>query len=387
MFDIDACYKIIFEALYEQQGLEDIVKKVYEYTHAFVYLVLQSGEVLACVCPEAESRTASMKNKHITISDYESLQINIRKTEHSLFSEKWNKYYHIAEFEVGGKKIGNSILVFEEEEQGNAIAKVHEILCQAMGMYLKNEHSESYENISMRRQICAWTIFSEEIHNSDNLEILKREVSGEYFLVYIPCREQKVNKQKEFQKIQGIWANSTFDFNEENLCALFWGVDEAKRRTIVSELKKLGYLMCVSELFTNLEACPQKRDFLKRMDHLNGYQRNEGVMEEKDWYVETVFSYASAMFSEAGLNDYFVEQLCKSDSEKNLELYDTLKMYLLCENNISVTASKLHVHRNTLVYRLKQIQNCIGRNINDSNVSKELLSFMIMFDIVRQNGD
>lgn len=354
MFDINACYKVIFEALFEQEGIDHMVQKVHEYTNAFIYLLLQSGELLACACSEEEKKAASIRNKHITISEYEAWKPNIRKTEHAVYSEKWNRYYHIAEFEVGGKRIGYSILAFEREEEKVNMEKVNAIFCQALGMYFKDVKLESYENVSMRRQICGWTIFSEEIYDKNNLDLLKKEIPGKYFLVYISCRDQEKSKQRMSRQIHGIWNNSLFDFNGNNLCTLFFGADESNREMLMSELRKLGYSICVSELFTDLE---------------------------------TVFSYAASMFSEAGLNDYFIEQLCKSDSEKNLELFDTLKMYLLCENNISATASKLHVHRNTLVYRLKQIQNCIGRNINDNNASKELLSFMVMFDIVRQNGD
>lgn len=387
MFDIEACYKIIFEALFEQEGSDNIVRKVHEYTNAFVYLVLMSGEILSFACAENEKKTASIQNKHITLSDYERIQVNIRKTEHSLYSEKWGYYYHIAEFEVGGKKIGNSILVYDEEDQKENMEKVNEILCLALGIQFKDIKTEVYENIIMRRQICAWTIFSEEIHKSDNLKLLEQDVVGKYFLAYIPCKSTEMNKQKIFQQIHAIWGNSFYDFHEDSMSVLFWGNDEMSRLSIVAELQKLGYPICVSELFDSLRSCIPKLAFLMRMDVLKGYQKTEGVMEEKKWYVETVFSYAETMFSEAGFQDYFIEQLCKMDEEKNLELYDTLKKYLLCENNISVTASKLHVHRNTLVYRLKQIQNCIDRNINDSNVSKELLSYMIMYDIARQNGE
>ena len=387
MFDINACYKIIFEALFEQLGIDNIVQKVHEYTNAYVYLILTSGEIISCACSEQEHKIAAIENKHVSIYEYEKLQINIRKMDKSAYSDQYNHFYHIAEFEVSGKKIGYSLLVFTDSSQKNNMEKVNEIFCQALGMYFKDVRSEVYDNITMRRQICAWTIFSREVHKAGNLEILKKEVPGNYFLVYVRGFENQLNSKNMFCKIQTIWNHTFIDFGEKNPCILFFKVDEERRSTIISELKKLGFKLCASEIFTDLSSCLSKKDFLKRMSKFDGQQRTDGIMEEKDWYVETVFSYAASMFDEAGFNDYFIEQLCKADSEKNLELYDTLKMYLLCENNISATASKLHVHRNTLVYRLKQIQSSIGRNINDSNVSKELLSFMIMYDIVRQNGE
>jgi DNA-binding PucR family transcriptional regulator len=45
-------------------------------------------------------------------------------------------------------------------------------------------------------------------------------------------------------------------------------------------------------------------------------------------------------------------------------------------------ASKmLHIHRNTLIYRLKQIREYMGMDVNDNEVSRELLAFIMMNDI------
>ena len=63
----------------------------------------------------------------------------------------------------------------------------------------------------------------------------------------------------------------------------------------------------------------------------------------------------------------------------------TLKTYLLCENNVAIAAKRLHIHRNTLVYRLKQIRECLDVDTNDHDVSRELLAFMMMNDIAGEN--
>ena len=46
----------------------------------------------------------------------------------------------------------------------------------------------------------------------------------------------------------------------------------------------------------------------------------------------------------------------QEDRENNTDLYYTLKVYLLNENNVTMAADSLHIYRNTLVYRLKQIR-------------------------------
>ena len=112
-----------------------------------------------------------------------------------------------------------------------------------------------------------------------------------------------------------------------------------------------------------------------------------GVKREKDWYLQGIFSYTLPLIEEAGLSDYSILNLIKEDEKNHTELYDTLKMYLLCENNVTMAAEKLHVHRNTLVYRLKQIKDCLELDINNNEISRELLAFMIMYDLSKSSEE
>ena len=64
-------------------------------------------------------------------------------------------------------------------------------------------------------------------------------------------------------------------------------------------------------------------------------------------------------------------------------MYETLKMYYLCGNNIAETASRMYVHRNTLVYRLRKIRELTGSDIDDMEQSGELLALMMMNDLER----
>ena len=72
--------------------------------------------------------------------------------------------------------------------------------------------------------------------------------------------------------------------------------------------------------------------------------------------------------------------MIKEDEKNNTELYDTLKMYLLCENNVTMAAEKLHVHRNTLVYRLDKLQKYTGL---DLRVFEDAITFKIALMVVK----
>ncbi len=68
-----------------------------------------------------------------------------------------------------------------------------------------------------------------------------------------------------------------------------------------------------------------------------------------------------------------LEKLYQHDKENNTEYYKTLEEYLLNERNQVETANILCVHRNTLAYRIKRIEEIIGKNLDDCALRQYLL--------------
>jgi purine catabolism regulator len=53
------------------------------------------------------------------------------------------------------------------------------------------------------------------------------------------------------------------------------------------------------------------------------------------------------------------------DDNKNAELVDTLEAFFACHGNLSQTANRLHIHRNTLTYRLERISAITQLDLDD----------------------
>ena len=87
------------------------------------------------------------------------------------------------------------------------------------------------------------------------------------------------------------------------------------------------------------------------------------------------------------LCEMFLQEVFKKNPIDALDQETLFTIYKFFENNLNVseTARKLFVHRNTLVYRLKQIKECMEIDINDNGTARELLSFMMMYDIARRH--
>ena len=58
-------------------------------------------------------------------------------------------------------------------------------------------------------------------------------------------------------------------------------------------------------------------------------------------------------------------KLISHDDNKNSELVQTLDAFFACHGNLSQTATRLHIHRNTLTYRLEQIANITQLDLDD----------------------
>lgn len=65
--------------------------------------------------------------------------------------------------------------------------------------------------------------------------------------------------------------------------------------------------------------------------------------------------------------NYYIERLKQYDQEHRANLLETIDVYLQCDSNINVAAKELHVHANTLNYRLKRISEITEINLKDPN--------------------
>ncbi|WP_461207221.1 PucR family transcriptional regulator [Clostridium sp. DL1XJH146] len=103
---------------------------------------------------------------------------------------------------------------------------------------------------------------------------------------------------------------------------------------------------------------------------------------------ENVFNYDNIIFEKIvyNLNDYIKDILYikfrnKFDKFDN-EVINTIEMFVDCDLNISDTAKKLYIHRNTLIYRLDKIKKDTGFDIrNFKEASVFIIGFLIWKEI------
>ena len=370
MYEIDVCYKIIFEAMLEKPALKSIAEKINEYTGAKIIFVSGSGKILAYSHTFEQDSSESVKWSHVTFSEYEKF----RQREAA-------GAYQIAvkPVEIPGRPDGYVVVLFFEKEFRQFFEELGSVIGKAVKHYFAEAEKELLVVQPMREALLAWSLFhgktegirkTEEIWTGQYIEvlILKKDLQG-----------------KLVSQIKAIWDSYCICEETDRVLILFYGLRAKNTEEIYRKFTEKGIRCSISEPFGKLDRCAVKYKLLNRMAMVSGLENDPVMKREKEWSVQGLYTYTTPLFKEAGLSDYRLLRLLQEDRENNTDLYYTLKVYLLNENNVTMAADSLHIHRNTLVYRLKQIKECIEADINDNETARELLAFMMMYDISRQD--
>jgi purine catabolism regulator len=81
------------------------------------------------------------------------------------------------------------------------------------------------------------------------------------------------------------------------------------------------------------------------------------------------------LYGEQTLLDFYQETLgplLDADNRSNQALLETLEGFFRCNGNLSETARTMHLHRNSLLYRLGRIEELLGRSLEDAELRLSL---------------
>ncbi|MGB5052292.1 MAG: helix-turn-helix domain-containing protein, partial [Caldilineaceae bacterium] len=80
-----------------------------------------------------------------------------------------------------------------------------------------------------------------------------------------------------------------------------------------------------------------------------------------------------------------IRPLVEHDENRNAELVETLDAFFACHGNLSQTAVRLHIHRNTLTYRLERIATITRLDLNDPDARFSLQLALKLRPVLRGN--
>lgn len=82
--------------------------------------------------------------------------------------------------------------------------------------------------------------------------------------------------------------------------------------------------------------------------------------------------------------EHYLDSLLAFDKENKSNLVETLQIYLEENRNITQSAKRLFIHRNTLLYRIDKVESLLGIDLSQSSNSKPLEMALTLYDLYNE---
>ncbi len=139
-------------------------------------------------------------------------------------------------------------------------------------------------------------------------------------------------------------------------------------------------LSYISEVFkTTSEVIPFVSNLEREDDEIRVYRYYEFALQHA---ISLYAKQVPLKFAE----DEAIARVIRYDQENNSEYYKTLVEYIANFGNTTKTSEKLHIHRNSLLYRLSKIEKIIGKSLEDRNFRNSALFSITCNDYGKEYG-
>lgn len=406
--DINVCYRIIFNALSEGKGPQFITDALFDYTRMPIHVVDVSFRVLAASFINTTGskhidKMISLKAvpSDVVINEYYKLgYINeVEKNENSYIVD-WGVVevpQACGAIRVNGIIEGICATTFDDPILKETALLVNDILIKALKIEFERKKLTIQYSTDTAHQVIAREIFKDILqgaigsNNRDFIDFTRLKPKYEIVIVTFGVRSD-LRIQQACNTLIAAYPNEFHVFIEGYLYIFFTSIntkeDETHIFNILIDISQKHQCFCgLSGVFSNFY---NKTDFrfkaqkaLEIGQILNPHKR---VYLFDEYYLEIVAAAALSLGKASYLLPEF-ERLFNAEHFK--DYYLTLKTYLFLGNNIGLTAAKLHIHRNTLIYRITKIQDIMGVDLNDPSIIRRLIVSITMnyiYKSIRNNG-
>ena len=394
--NIQTCYRIILEALAAGVGIQSMTDAVFSYTKMPIHAVDISYKVIAA---SYESSTGS---KHIdemiglkavpsevVLFDYDRLGYldSVKKLKKSMVVD-WG-VVEIPQASgaiwVNGIMEGICATTFFDPSMKDDALEINDMLCKAIAIEMERKRLTSEQDVETVHHLRNRLIFKDffDATTVDDEESLLElgSLKPQYQFIAI---NSDMNAQARFSQVKKEILS-----RHPNLYHLIFGeclylmidhLEENDTTTLIEVgdvVKKYGCWCGISSPFSDISQRKKFRQSAQRtLEFGRRIHPKRRIYDFRDYFLELNAYHAmtdSDLF-EAAYHLPELERLRAVDEEKGTDYYYTLKTYLVLNAAVTLTAKQLHIHRNTLIYRIGKINEIMGVDINDRILSRKLLT-------------
>ncbi|HEY0755853.1 MAG TPA: helix-turn-helix domain-containing protein [Ktedonobacteraceae bacterium] len=136
---------------------------------------------------------------------------------------------------------------------------------------------------------------------------------------------------------------------------------------------KLSYSGGIGQIARNVQAIPQSWREAQQALEIGRRLFGEGKLHSFSRL--GIYRLLFPLYGEQTLLDFYHETLgplLDADNRGNQALLETLEGFFRCNGNLSETARVMHLHRNSLLYRLSRIEELLGHSLEDAELRLSL---------------
>ena len=380
--DIYELIRNLFETFNNGRGMKEILRQGYRYFKNPIFVV-DNGYKLVEATEEDEIKCKYFRNllelKYMNVDFF--MAINREGVYDQLLSS--NRPVTLPKDSFFNYECLGSRIFYKAQRTGDLL------------ILLQDERQ--IDEYDIEAAICLRDIIAQEMHKS-YFNVDRRNMSYEYFisdllennmlnpgLIKERCAYLNLHFQKYLYLLSADFSHSTIAIKLERfikfvettvsgskaaiyndqIVVIFSrpepdGLSEKELHLLREISNKLDVYISISNCFTDISLLPEYyRQTMKTIELAVRLKNQPSVLFYSDF---ALYHITDAFLHQWDASIYAhpsVGTLYEYDKNNNTEFAETLYMYLLNERNSGATAEAMHIHRNTLQYRLKLINDII----------------------------
>lgn len=276
---------------------------------------------------------------------------------------------------IDNKLEGFVSVLFMEEERLAFSLKLNNLLRQFCGILMQSNNFRLTHAINPVKELLAQKFFDTETYTDiASLEgYLKIVHLQPNYRVVVLSQKNQDSLLFSRMKSQIIKESSTILYYEKDqkLYLLFHQLlDLSLKPSFINLINQSESYCGISAVFNSLE---QRETYIQQAEltHETACQlhRSSQCTYFSESTSEILLFHPLSTICKENIVPIELAVLFKYDTLHETELVKTLRNYLFLRNDINKTAKKLHVHRNTLIYRLKKISDLTKSELDDPDFS------------------
>ena len=162
--------------------------------------------------------------------------------------------------------------------------------------------------------------------------------------------------------------------------------DDCLCSAIQDTLNRFEVVAGVSDIFLDLWQLRRYMDYAKRIALFPDERSLQSHMLIQDEWKMALFFHDvnKALPDSQAYCATILTDILKYDQENSTEYAQTLRQYLLCGMSPTQTTQKMYLHKNTVLYRVRRLEELFGLHLSDMQLVYKLL---ISFSLLDQQPD